>query len=124
GGLLMTTGASSDLAAAATARAAGVDVLTVPSGGPRTPGATVQAVAEAAPEHVVGLGPGFGEAERLTWTAATAATGVELPGGGQTVFPGRRFVAMYGTPSFPALGILGEQPLPEAVTRAQGLATE
>lgn len=124
GGLLMTTGAPGDLAAVATARAAGVDVLTVPSGDPRTSSATVRAVAAAAPEHVVGLGPELGDAARLTWTTATAATGVELPGGGQTVFPGRRFVAMYGTPHYPALGILGEQNLPESIARAQGLAAQ
>lgn len=124
GGLLMTTGEPTDLAAVATARAAGVQVLTVASGDPRASSATVQAVAEAAPEHVVGLGPGFGGTERLAWTTATAATGVELPGGGQTIFPGRRFVAMYGTPSFAGLGILGEQGLPESIARAEALAAE
>jgi hypothetical protein len=49
---------------------------------------------------------------------------VQLPGGGQVVFPGRRFVALYGHPGAPVLGVLGEQPVGEAVTRAQRVAAE
>ena len=40
---------------------------------------------------------------------------VELPGGGQVVFPGRRLVALYGHPGAPALGVLGEQDVAGAV---------
>src|SRR5690606_15299424 len=50
--------------------------------------------------------------------AATAATGVELPGGGQLVLPGKRYVALYGTPGTAALGVLGEQGVAETVERA------
>lgn len=64
----------------------------------------------------------FGTPEDLAWKVATAATGVELPGGGQVLFPGRRFVAMYGSPGIPALGILGEQDAAASIVRAQGLA--
>ncbi|MBX9245143.1 hypothetical protein ICW40_10030 [Actinotalea ferrariae] len=124
GGLVLTTGDPVDVAAVATARAAGVPVLVVPGGDPRVGSATVQAVAAAAPTAVVGLGAAFGPPETLTWKVATAATGVELPGGGQTLFPGRRLVALYGTPTFPALGLLGEQDLPSSIARAQGLAAE
>ena len=122
GGLLLTTGDPGDLASVATARSAGVPVLTVPSGDPRTDSATVQAFAAAAPTNVTGLGATFGDPDTLAWKTATAATGVELPGGGQLVLTGRRYVAMYGTPSYPALGILGEQDLPSSIARAQGLA--
>lgn len=31
----------------------------------------------------------------------------ELPGGGDTLFPDRRFLAAYGAPGIPALGVLG-----------------
>ncbi|HEY6746587.1 MAG TPA: hypothetical protein VI357_12825, partial [Mycobacteriales bacterium] len=51
-----------------------------------------------------------------------AATGVQLPGGGQVVLPGRRLVAMYGHPGTAGLGVLGEQPLPQAIARAKRLA--
>lgn len=122
GGVLLTTGDPAELAAVATARAAGVDVVVVPSGDPRVLPATVQALAAAAPERVVAVGDAFGTAEDLAWKAATAATGVELPGGGQVHFPGRRYVAMYGSPGIPALGILGEQDVAASVERARGLA--
>jgi hypothetical protein len=125
-GLVLTTGAPEELAAVATARAAGLDVVVVPSGDPRVRSADVQAVAAAWTDAttVVGLGSGFGTAEDLAWKAATAGTGVELPGGGQVLFPGRRFVALYGSPDIPALGVLGEQDVTASIERARGLAAE
>ncbi|WP_199422562.1 hypothetical protein [Actinotalea solisilvae] len=122
GGLVLTTGDAGDVAAVATARAAGVPVLAVPGGDPRVGSATVQAVAAAAPTAVVALGAAFGTPEDLGWRVTTAATGVELPGGGQTLFPGRRLVALYGTPTFPALGVLGETDLAGSIAKAHALA--
>lgn len=46
----------------------------------------------------------------------------ELPGGGRTVFPGRRLVALYGHPGAPSLGVLGEQGVAAAVVRARRVA--
>ncbi len=43
------------------------------------------------------------------WQAKLRFTGPELPGGGITLFPGRRFVAFYGSPITFRLGLLGEQ---------------
>jgi hypothetical protein len=122
--ILLVTGAAPDVAPAATARAAGLAVVTVPDGDPRATSETVQAVAAAAPRTVVALGSAFGSPEDLSWKVATAATGVELPGGGQVLFPGRRMIALYGTPGTAALGMLGEQDLPGSIARAQGLAAE
>lgn len=53
-----------------------------------------------------------------------AAAELTVPGGGRTVFPkgGRRYVAMYGHPGTPALGVLGEQGLKASVSRAKRLA--
>lgn len=118
GTLVLTTGAPAELPAVATARAAGADLALVPGGDPRATSRSVAALAEAQPAHVVGLGDGFGDAETLGWRAATAATGVELPGGGQLVLPGKRYVALYGTPGTAALGVLGEQGVAETVERA------
>ena len=50
---------------------------------------------------------------------ATAATGLELPGGTQLLYNGTRYVALYGTPGTPALGVLGEQGVPETIARAE-----
>ena len=119
---VLTTGHEDDLAALGTARAAGAQVLLARDGDPRSTSETVQALAGQPPEAVLGLGGRFGDAETLAWRARTAATGVELPGGGQLVLPGKTYVALYGTPSTGALGVLGEQPPEETVTRAEELA--
>jgi hypothetical protein len=49
----------------------------------------------------------------------TAGTGIQLPGGGQLMFPGRTLVALYGAPGTPALGVLGEQDLAASIQRAK-----
>lgn len=56
------------------------------------------------------------------WQRAALLAAPELPGGGLTLFPGRRLVALYGNPTTSALGVLGEQTAEEAVTRAQEIA--
>ena len=124
GGLVLTTGDPTELAAVATARAAALDVIVVSSGDPRVDPADIQAIAAVQPTATIGIGSGFGVSDTLAWKVAAAATGVELPGGGQVLFPGRRMVALYGTPTFPGLGILGEQDAAASVARVQGLAAE
>ncbi|WP_273654301.1 hypothetical protein [Cellulomonas fimi] len=114
--------------AVANAALLGVDAVDVPAGDPRALAATVQALGERRPAHVVALGDGFGPPERVAARVASASTGVQLPGGGQLVFPGvpgqpgKRYVALYGTPGTAALGVLGEQDVPATVARAQGQA--
>ncbi|HMO10413.1 MAG TPA: hypothetical protein PKB06_02655, partial [Actinotalea sp.] len=125
-GVLLTDGDPRTLAAVATARAAGLAVVTVPEADPRVSSEAVQALAAAAGEDTRVLAVGDRLPDRdpaeLDWRVRTAATGVELPGGGQVVFPGRRMVAMYGSPGIPALGLLGEQVVDAAVVRAKDLA--
>lgn len=125
-GVLALTDATTTPASAlagATARASGATVLDVPGGDPRVSSATVQGVHGArekgAASATVGLGPSFGTPEDLAWRVETAATGVELPGGGQIALPGKRYVALYGSPGAPVLGVLGEQDVPATIARAQ-----
>ncbi|MFH5823578.1 hypothetical protein [Georgenia sp. AZ-5] len=122
GVVVMTTGDPAQAAAVANARTAGATVQVVPTGDPRASSETVQATAANAPAVVVGLGTAFGEASTLAWRTATAATGVELPGGGQLALPGKMYVALYGTPGTPALGVLGEQDAAATVERARAHA--
>ncbi len=122
GTTVLTTGAPTDAAALSTADAAGAAVVTVAGGDPRADPAAIEALAAAPPTRVVALGAGFGTAEVLAARTATAATGVQLPGGGQLVLDGERYVALYGHPGAPALGLLGEQDLGATVARAQQLA--
>jgi hypothetical protein len=123
GTVVLATGAPEWLAAVATARAAGADVVVLGEPDPRTSSEAIATLA-AAPGPTVALGDAFGPPDLLTRRLETAATGVELPGGGQVLFPHRRFVALYGSPGIPALGSMGEQPVTEAIQRAQQQATE
>lgn len=128
-GTVLLTGVTAPLAvAAADAALAGAAAVDVPGGDPRATSGAVRALAERRPAHVLALGEAFGPPERLATRVATAATGVELPGGGQLVFPavpglpGKKYVALYGTPGTPALGVLGEQDVPATIARAQAHA--
>jgi len=109
-------------AAVATAEAAGARVLSMKDIDPRASSEVIRALSGQAIGKVVALGAGFGPAERLRRRVEVAATGVELPGGGQVLFPGRHMVALYGHPGDRILGSLGEQPLAAAVTRARKVA--
>jgi hypothetical protein len=109
-------------AATATARAAGARVLVTKRADPRSDSKVIKSLAAQRPERVLALGSAFGPAERLRGRINTAATGVQLPGGGQVLFPGRRMIALYGHPGDPGLGSLGEQPVKAAIARARRVA--
>ena len=85
-------------AATATGKAAGAAVVPVTGPDPRADPDAIDSLAAAKPTHVLAAGAGFGAVDRLRTRLAVAATGVQLPGGGQVVFPGRRLVALYGHP--------------------------
>ncbi|MGY1752376.1 hypothetical protein [Blastococcus sp. SYSU D01042] len=108
------------LAAAATARAAGAQVVVLDgTTDPRASEPARTALADEGTEHVVVLGAELAGADGLDWKLETAATGTELPGGGQLLFPERMLVALYGHPGTAALGVLGEQPVDAAIQRAR-----
>jgi hypothetical protein len=121
---VLTTGEPAQAAAVATARAAGAEVLVTPATDPRADVAVIEALAQQPPAAVLALGDGFGDAERLRARVDVAATGVQLPGGGQVLFPDRLMIALYGHPATASLGVLGEQPLQESIARAQEVASE
>ncbi|MGY1681175.1 hypothetical protein [Geodermatophilus sp. SYSU D01176] len=123
GTVVVTTGAPEALAGVATARAAGARVqLTGGGTDPRGSAELVELLAEQRPETVVALGAGFAAEEGLDWKLETAATGDQLPGGGQLLFPQHFLVALYGSPGTGALGVLGEQDLPASIERARAHA--
>ncbi|HYT09648.1 MAG TPA: hypothetical protein VEL73_03215 [Mycobacteriales bacterium] len=109
-------------AVTATATAAGAGVIAVRGADPRADPEAIAALAKRRPEQVLASDPSFGPVGRLSARLAVAATGRQLPGGGQVVLPGRRLVAMYGHPGTGALGVLGEQPVDAAIARAKRLA--
>lgn len=117
--VLVTDGAPN---AAADAELAGADVVVVPVADPRATGASVAAVRRADDPAILAVGPDFGDAATFRERIELARTVPELPGGGQLLFPGRRVVALYGSPGSEALGPLGRQDLPATVARARDVA--
>jgi hypothetical protein len=117
-------GAALALAAATTARAAGAQVVELPGYNPGTDPAAIRTLAALKPTRVVAIGARFGPDSRLASRLAVAETGVQLPGGGQVLFPMRRIVALYGHPGTPALGALGQQNLTASIARARAVAAQ
>jgi hypothetical protein len=117
-----TAGNAALAAVTTTARVAGATVVTVNGYDPRADRSAIEALAKAKPREVVAIGSGFGPASRLAARVAVAETGVQLPGGGQVLFPGHRLVALYGSPGTPALGVLGDQDLTASIARARASA--
>nr|WP_246324658.1 hypothetical protein [Petropleomorpha daqingensis] len=118
--VVLASGSPESLAGVATARAAGARVVVTGGTDPRASADAVQALGSA--RSVVALGADFAGAPDLGWEVDTARTGTQLPGGGQTLFPGRMLVALYGTPGSAALGVLGEQDLDAGIQRARTTA--
>ncbi|MGZ8783946.1 MAG: hypothetical protein ACXW1Y_00065 [Acidimicrobiia bacterium] len=122
GDLWLVDACSPDLAvvAAVAARWAGGTVLLVDGRDLRTNRAVVTALpGSSVPEHVFLLGD---IAPDVDWQVTALVGGLELPGGGLMLFPGRRIVALYGNPTTPALGVMGEQGPEEAAMRAREVA--
>ena len=114
--------------ASAVASAVGGTVVEMPDGDLGRSSETVAAAKAAAGEDattgVLALGAAFGETTALIDMLGKLGAMAQLPGGGTTVFPGRRMIAAYGTPGVPSLGILGEQGLEETLTRVQEMAAD
>ncbi len=117
-----TTAATAATAMTVTAQVAGAVAVPVRGDDPRADPTAITALAAIRPTRVLAAGAGFGPASQLAYRVAVAATGVQLPGGGQLVFPGHRLVALYGNPESPGLGALGEQDLPASISRARQMA--
>jgi hypothetical protein len=115
-------GAALATAAATTAAVAGARVISLPGFDPRADPAAIRTLAATRPARVIGVGAGFGSAGLLASRVAVAETGVQLPGGGQVLFPMRRIVALYGSPGIRALGALGQQGLAATIARAKAAA--
>jgi hypothetical protein len=112
-----------ELAAVTTARVAGAQVIAVHGADPRADPAAITALSASRPTEALAVGSGFGPAPQLASRIAVAETGVQLPGGGQVLFPGHLLVALYGHPGAPSLGVLGQQVLQASIARARKVAS-
>lgn len=120
---LIADGDPAQLAGLGTAIGLGAQVLEV-AGDVRGDPEAITALAEAQPSNVLGIGTSLGTDAEFAWRTATAQTGQQLPGGGQLVFDAKRYIALYGSPVTPALGVLGEQGTDETITLAASYAAE
>ncbi|WP_265522630.1 hypothetical protein [Oerskovia flava] len=120
--LVLVDGAPGQGPAVATARAAGAVPLEVPDGELSASSEAVQAVAAAKALAVVGIGAGFGSADDLAWRVRAAETGAELPGGGQEVLPGKRYVTLHRSAVTPYLTELTEEEITGRVELARETA--
>ncbi|HLS24747.1 MAG TPA: hypothetical protein VK063_02610 [Beutenbergiaceae bacterium] len=120
GQLVLADGAAEQAAAVGIARAAGAQVMLTEE--ISTNAQVIDASAQA--QSILGLGTSFGDDTEFNWRALTAASGVELPGGGQEVFDGKRYVALYGHPRTSRLGVLGEQGTDDTIERAEEYAED
>lgn len=116
--------ARADAAAVATAKAAGARVVTMPKGvtDPAAAPDVVTALHERAKHPTVLVGAAFDALQDPEWTVRAAESGFQLRNGGQRPFDGHRYVALYGAPGAPALGVLGEQGPGATVRRAEQVA--
>ncbi|ROP74088.1 hypothetical protein [Curtobacterium sp. PhB115] len=116
--------ARADAAAVATAKAAGARVVAMPEGvaDPAAAPDVVTALHEREQHPTVLVGAAFDALQDPEWTVRAAESGFQLRNGGQRPFDGHRYVALYGAPGAPALGVLGEQGPEATVKRAEAVA--
>jgi hypothetical protein len=116
--------ARADAAAVATATAAGARVVAMPEGvtDPAAASGVVRALHEERDHPTLLVGSAFARLGDPQWTVRAAEGGWQLPHGGQRPFDGHRYVALYGAPGAPALGVLGEQDPAATVQRARAVA--
>ncbi|MFJ3384053.1 MULTISPECIES: hypothetical protein [unclassified Curtobacterium] len=115
---------TADAAVVGTAQAAGAHVVTMPHGvtDPAAAPDVVNALHAHRSSPTVLVGAAFAQLGDARWTVRAAESGWQLPHGGQRPFDGHRYVATYGAPGAPALGVLGEQDPAASVVRTKQLA--
>jgi hypothetical protein len=122
--LALVLDADAQVASIATARAAGVAVqlLATSTPNPQASDAAIDALHQSPTSKTLAIGAGFAGETQLDWKIRAARTGETLPGGGQLLFPQHQFIALYGTPGTPSMGVLGEQDVTAAIQRAKDVA--
>lgn len=117
-------GKDASLANVVTAMAHGVRIELLPISDVRASSTVMKQVAKPKNIRIIAAGSDFGDNSNLETQLSLAKAG-PVPGGETgVVFPGRRMVALYGHPSGPALGAMGEQNPEQAVHRVTDLVRQ
>jgi hypothetical protein len=125
GAVVVATDPAADPAALATAAAAGATVVHADSTDLNGDPAVVEAIAAAKDDRVVLLGSAFAGRADLAWSVAAARTGWTYAGGTQRAWGGSSLhIALYGTPSDRALGVLGQQDESGTIARVKSLSSQ
>lgn len=115
----------SDIIDVANARSYGAEVRFMDYADPRLNHDTMDMVAGLADKPLLALGSAFGSGELLADKIRLGEEiTTELPGGGGLVFPGRRMIALYGHPTGPALGAMGDQDPEATVARLKDMVAQ
>lgn len=113
--VVMTRSGDDDPVALASARNAGASVVEIESGDPRL-----------SPDAVRGSGPvvALGMPRDFAYTLAVVRDDIVQPSGGYFALADRHYVALYGHPGAPSLGLLGEQGPQASIDRVKDLADQ
>jgi hypothetical protein len=123
--VVVATDPAEDVAALATAGAAGAPVVRAASADLNGDAAVVRALAAAKDQRVLLVGGAFADRADLAWSVAAARTGWSYADGAQRAWDGRSLhVALYGTPGDTQLGVLGQQPEGATIGRVKSLTRQ
>jgi len=117
--LVLAQPGATQVAAVATARAAGALPVEVADGDPLADAGVVETISAAKALAVVGIGEAFGTSEALGWRVRAAESGVLLPSGSQLALPDDvRYVVTAADAVTPALLAVGEPATTDTLARA------
>lgn len=121
--LVLAQPGEAQVAAVATARAAGALPVEVAGGDPRADASVVETISEAKALAVVGIGAEFGTSQELGWRVRAAESGTLLPSGTQLVLAGdSRYVAVGADAVTSRLEAVDADAAAEAVAEARTAA--
>ena len=118
--IIVTLADSANAAAVATARNAGADVLQMRNADPRRTPAVANQLAARPDTPVIALGTPF--VQSFAYSLAVVRKHAVQPTGGYFALPGKHYIALYGHPGTPSLGVLGEQGVSASIKRVERLA--
>ncbi|MBC7633873.1 hypothetical protein [Aeromicrobium sp.] len=117
--IVVTRSRADNAAAVANATNAGAEVVEIPTADARRSPTAAHALTRRPQTPVIAVGTPF--AKGFAYTLAVVRARATQTNGAYLALPGRHYVAMYGHPGSPSLGVLGEQGVRASVSRVHRL---